>query len=488
MTLKQLTIAEAHKKLVAKECSATELAQAYSERADSMNTELNSFITLTPEQMLSQAKVVDDSGNFDSFLAGVPCGIKDLFCTAGVRTTAGSKILENFTPPYSATSVERIFNAGATMVGKLNLDEFACGTSNETSYYGPVKNPWDTDRVPGGSSGGSAAAVAADQVIFALGTDTGGSIRQPASLSGVVGLKPTYGSVSRYGVVAMASSLDQVGPLTKTVEDAALVLDILVAKDPKDATTVQRDTGFTNHLHDDLKGTKIGIPKEFFGEGLESDVKKKVEDAAEQLKSLGAELVDVSLPMMKYGLAVYYVLMPSELSANLARYDGVKFGYSADKDTLLENYLATRQEGFGPEIRRRIMIGTYALSSGFYDAYYRKAQQVRTLVIEDFDRVFKEVDCLLTPTSPIVAFGLGEKTDDPLAMYLADIYTVPVNIAGLPGISLPCGFVKPSDGEKELPVGLQLIGKRFDEARILNVAHQYEQSTDWHRRVPEMVD
>ncbi len=479
--LHKLTIKQAHEGLKEKKFSSVELTQASLDRIEQTNSELNSFITITKDKALEMAADIDKKGQFDEPLAGVPVAVKDLLCTQNVRTTAASKILENYIPPYSSTAYELIEKSGAVLVGKTNLDEFACGGSGETSYFGPTKNPWNTDCVPGGSSSGSAAAVAAQQAQYAIGTDTGGSIRQPASLCGVVGLKPTYGSVSRFGVTAMASSLDQVGPITKTVEDSALVFNALVARDPKDATTVERaKEDFTSSLGNAINGIRIGIPKEFFAEGIDDSVKAVVLKAVEKLKELGAEIVDVSLPMTKYGLAVYYILMPSELSANLARYDGVRFGFSAGQETLMENYKQTRQQGFGDEIRRRIMIGTYALSSGYYDAYYKQAQKVRTLVRQDFERVFEDVDCILGATSPTVAFKIGEKTSDPLAMYLADIFTVPVNIAGLPGLSVPCGFAD------ELPVGMQLIGKRFDEKTILQVGHQYEQATEWHTRFPEL--
>ncbi len=486
MKLNELTIVEAADGLRKKEFSSRDLTRACLDRVATTDEKLHSFLTVNNDLALQQADAVDKSGNFENELSGIPVAIKDLFCTKNVRTTASSKILENYVPPFSATSVERLGNQ-AVWLGKTNLDEFACGSSTETSYFGPSKNPWDISRVPGGSSGGSASAVAADQSIYALGTDTGGSIRQPASLCGFVGLKPTYGRVSRYGVIAMASSLDQVGPMTKTVEDAAIVYSQVAGVDRLDGTTVNKPVGdLRTEIKKDIKGLRIGVPKEYFGEGMEPGVESAVRDAIKQLESLGANIVEVSLPYSQYGLAVYYILMPSELSSNLGRYDGVRYGFSAEASNLIDNYLETRGQGFGAEIRRRIMLGTYTLSSGYYDAYYRKAQKVRTLVKQDFEKVFETVDCLVTPTSPTVAFKFGEKVDDPLTMYLSDIYTVSANIAGIPALSLPCGFAKAKDADIELPVGLQLMGKHFDETTILRAAYNYEQSTNWRERKPQL--
>jgi aspartyl-tRNA(Asn)/glutamyl-tRNA(Gln) amidotransferase subunit A len=486
MKLNELTISQANEGLKNKEFSAKELTKACLDRIDETESKLNAFITLNKESALAKAEEVDKKGDFSNPLTGIPVGIKDLFCTADIKTTAASKILENYTPPYSATSVEKL-GEGAVILGKNNLDEFACGSSTESSYFGASKNPWDIDRVPGGSSGGSSAAVAAAQCLYSLGTDTGGSIRQPASLCGIVGIKPTYGRVSRYGVMAMASSLDQVGPLTKTVEDSALVLEAIAGTDRKDSTTVNQPIPkYSQEIKKDIKGLKIGIPKEYFVEGINPAVEKSVRDAIKQFETLGAEIQEISLPHSKYGLAIYYVIMPSELSSNLARYDGIRYGSAVVGKDLLDSYLQTRGQGFGAEIRRRIMLGTYALSAGYYDAYYLKAQKVRTLVSQDFKNAFENVDCIITPTSPTVAFKMGEKVDDPLTMYLSDIFTIGVNIAGVPAMSIPCGFAKPDNGETEMPVGLQLIGKHFDEATILKAAYNYEQSTTWHKQHPSL--
>jgi len=486
MKLNELTISQANEGLKNKEFSAKELTKACLDRIDETESKLNAFITLNKESALAKAEEVDKKGDFSNPLTGIPVGIKDLFCTADIKTTAASKILENYTPPYSATSVEKL-GEGAVILGKNNLDEFACGSSTESSYFGASKNPWDIDRVPGGSSGGSSAAVAAAQCLYSLGTDTGGSIRQPAALCGIVGIKPTYGRVSRYGVMAMASSLDQVGPLTKTVEDSALVLEAIAGTDRKDSTTVNQPIPkYSQEIKKDIKGLKIGIPKEYFVEGINPAVEKSVRDAIKQFEALGAEIQEISLPHSKYGLAIYYVIMPSELSSNLARYDGIRYGSAVVGKDLLDSYLQTRGQGFGAEIRRRIMLGTYALSAGYYDAYYLKAQKVRTLVSQDFKNAFENVDCIITPTSPTVAFKMGEKVDDPLTMYLSDIFTIGVNIAGVPAMSIPCGFAKPDNGETEMPVGLQLIGKHFDEATILKAAYNYEQSTTWHKQHPSL--
>ncbi|OGY45699.1 MAG: aspartyl/glutamyl-tRNA amidotransferase subunit A [Candidatus Buchananbacteria bacterium RIFCSPHIGHO2_01_FULL_39_8] len=483
MNLNELTISQAQQGLQKKEFSCVELTQACLDQIKKVDSKVKAYITVTEDLALKQAEELDKKGDFSRPLSGIPAGIKDIFCTKGIKTTAGSKILENYIPPFSATVIQKISNP--IILGKLNMDEFACGSSTETSYFGQTKNPWDLERVPGGSSGGSAAAVVADECIYSLGTDTGGSIRQPASLCGIVGLKPSYGRVSRYGVIAMASSLDQVGPLTKTVEDAAIILSQIAGLDQLDSTTVSQEVpNYAANLSQEIKGLKVGIPQEYFSQGLDPEVEKVVKVAVKKLEDLGAKIVEISLPYSKYALAVYYIIMPSELSANLERYDGVKYGISVKAEKLLDNYLQTRRDGFGPEIRRRIMLGTYSLSSGYYDAYYLQAQKVRTLVKQDFEKVFEKVDCIITPTSPTVAFKLGEKTQDPLTMYLSDIYTVSVNIAGLPGISIPCGFAKPKDGEVEMPVSLQIIGKQFAESIILQVAYNYEQATEWCQRKP----
>ncbi|NUM25515.1 MAG: Asp-tRNA(Asn)/Glu-tRNA(Gln) amidotransferase subunit GatA [Candidatus Buchananbacteria bacterium] len=487
MKLNELTIAQASSGLQKKEFSSVELTKACFDEIKKTDKKIEAFLTLTEDSALAQAKEADQRADFSKPLTGIPYAAKDIFCTKGVRTTCSSKILENYIPPYSATVIEKIQEQSGVMLGKVNMDEFACGSSTETSYFAKTKNPWDLERVPGGSSGGSVAATASHQCIYSLGTDTGGSIRQPAALTNLVGLKPTYGRVSRYGVIAMASSLDQVGPLTKTVEDSAILLGQLAGRDEYDSTTLDVPVpDYASEIKRDIKGLKIGVPKEYFIDGMDPEVEKTVRKAIDKLKDLGAEMVEVSLPHAMYGLAVYYIIMPSELSSNLARYDGVRYGYSANAKNLLDNYLETRAQGFGAEIRRRIMLGTYTLSSGYYDAYYLKAQKVRTLVKQDFDRAFEQVDCLLTPTSPTVAFRLGEKTADPLTMYLADIFTVSVNIAGVCAVSVPCGFVKPKDGAVELPVGLQLIGKQFDETTILKAAYNYEQACDWYKRKPKI--
>ncbi|MFA6215926.1 MAG: Asp-tRNA(Asn)/Glu-tRNA(Gln) amidotransferase subunit GatA [Patescibacteria group bacterium] len=487
MLLNELTIKQANEGLKKKDFSSVDLAKACFDRIKKTDDKIKAFVTLTEDLAIKQAEAADRAKDFSQPLAGIPAAIKDIFCIEDIRTTAASKILENYIAPYTATTVKKLLSAGSAVLGKTNMDEFACGSSTETSHFGQTKNPWDLKRVPGGSSGGSAAAVAADQCLYALGTDTGGSIRQPASLCNIVGIKPTYGRVSRYGVIAMASSLDQVGPMTKTVEDAAIVLEQLAGSDKNDSTTVNHEVPkYSELIKKGIKGLKIGVPKEFFVSGTDPAVEKTVKQAIAKLEELGAKITEVSLPHVKYGLAVYYILMPSELSANLARYDGVRYGFSAKAESLLENYLQTRAQGFGPEIRRRIMLGTYSLSAGYYDAYYLKAQKVRTLVKQDFDQALAEVDCLVTPTSPTVAFKFGEKVDDPLTMYLSDIFTVSINIAGVPAISIPCGFAKPKDGKTEMPVGLQIIGNHFAEATILQAAYNYEQATEWHKQKPSL--
>ncbi len=477
------TIAELAASLRAGEFSSEELTCAFLERIKAHDEQLNSFITVTEELAMAQAREADAriAAGEAGPLTGVPLAHKDIFCTDGVRTSCASKMLDPFIAPYDATVVQRFKQAGMVMLGKTNMDEFAMGSSNETSFYGPVKNPWDIRAVPGGSSGGSAAAVAARLAPGATGTDTGGSIRQPAALCGITGLKPTYGRVSRYGMIAFASSLDQAGPMARTAEDCALMLAAMAGFDERDSTCVEREVpDYNAGLNDDLKGLKIGLPKEYFGEGLDPEVAKAVEAAVDEYKKLGAEVVEISLPNTKLAVPTYYVVAPAECSSNLSRMDGVRFGYRCEDPKNLEDlYKRSRGEGFGPEVKRRIMVGTYALSSGYYDAYYLKAQQLRQLISDDFKQAFERVDVIMGPTAPTPAFNLGEKADDPVAMYLADIYTIAVNLAGLPGMSVPCGFV----GGR--PVGLQIIGNYFDEARLLNVAHQYQQATDWHSKAPE---
>jgi len=477
------TIAELAAGLKAGEFTSEELTRAFIARIKAHDGQLNSYITVTEEQALEQAREADKriaAGNAGP-LTGVPIAHKDIFCTDGVRTSCASKMLDPFIAPYDATVVRKFKEAGAVMLGKTNMDEFAMGSSNETSFYGPVKNPWDTEAVPGGSSGGSAAAVAARIAPGATGTDTGGSIRQPAALCGITGLKPTYGRVSRYGMIAFASSLDQAGPMARTAEDCALMLGAMAGFDERDSTSAEREVpDYTADLNNDLAGLKIGLPKEYFGEGLDPEVAKAVEAAVEEYKKLGAEVVAISLPNTNLAVPTYYVVAPAECSSNLSRMDGVRFGHRCEDPKDLEDlYKRSRGEGFGPEVKRRIMVGTYALSSGYYDAYYLKAQQLRHLISEDFIKAFEQVDVIMGPTAPTTAFNLGEKKDDPVAMYLADIYTIAVNLAGLPGMSVPCGFV----GKR--PVGLQIIGNYFDEARLLNVAHKYQQATDWHTKSPE---
>ena len=480
-------IRELHQQLVKKERSAVEIATETLDRLQTLEPKLHSFLHITADHALAIAKVVDEkiaSGEEIGLLAGVPMGIKDNMCTQGIRTTCGSKILENFVPPYESTVTAKLKEAGAVMVGKTNLDEFAMGSSTENSAYQVTANPWDLSRVPGGSSGGSAAAVAGGECVVAIGSDTGGSIRQPASLCGIVGLKPTYGLVSRFGLVAYASSLDQIGPFGRRVEDAAILLGAIAGHDPKDSTSIKtKIPDYTQCLKRDLKGLKIGVIQETFGEGLDQEVSETVQVALEQLKSLGAEIKTISCPRFRYGLPIYYIIAPSEASANLARYDAVKYGLREEADNLLSMYTKTRAAGFGTEVKRRIMLGTYALSAGYYDAYYLKAQKVRTLIRQDFEAGFAQVDVLISPTSPTTAFKAGEKTSDPLSMYLSDLMTIPVNLAGLPGMSIPCGF----SGEG-LPIGLQLIGNVLREDLLFQVAYAYEQSTEWHKRTPSNLE
>ncbi len=477
------SIAELSAGLAAGAYSSGELTRHFLDRIRRFDGELNSVVTLTEEQALAAAAEADRrlAAGEAGPLTGIPILHKDIFCTRGVKTACGSRMLDNFISPYDATVVTRLKDAGAVMLGKTNMDEFAMGSSNETSFYGPVKNPWDRDRVPGGSSGGSAAAVAARLAVAATGTDTGGSIRQPAALCGITGLKPTYGRVSRYGMIAFASSLDQAGPMTRSAEDAAYLLAAMAGFDERDSTSVDRPVDdYPGQLNQDVKGLKIGVVKEFFEEGLNPGMKAAMETAMEKLKELGAELVEVSLPNSHHSVAAYYVVAPAECSSNLSRFDGVRFGHRCDDPADLEDlYKRSRAEGFGAEVKRRIMIGTYALSAGYYDAYYLKAQQVRQVIAGDFRKAFEKVDVLLGPASPETAFRLGEKSDDPVSMYLSDIYTIAVNLAGLPALSMPAPLV---DG---LPAGLQLIGNYFEEGRLLNLAHQLQQVSDWHLQTPE---
>ena len=476
------TITELAKGLRSGEYSSLELTQSYLQRIK-QHESINSFITVTEEQALEAAKKADEqlSNGATNLLTGIPIAQKDIFCTQGTKTTCGSKMLDNFIAPYNATVVEKFNNAGAVMLGKLNMDEFAMGSSNETSFYGAVQNPWATNTVPGGSSGGSAAAVAARLAVAVTGTDTGGSIRQPASLCGVTGLKPTYGRVSRYGMIAFASSLDQGGPMAKSAEDAAILMQTMAGFDTKDSTSVDKVVpDYSAGLNNSLQGLKIGVPKEFFSEGLNPEIATVIESAIDEYKKLGAEIKQVSLPNMKLAVPVYYVIASAECSANLSRYDGVRFGYRCKQpEDLNDLYIRSRGEAFGPEVKRRILMGTYALSAGYYDAYYIKAQKVRRLISEDFTKALADVDVLMGPVSPSTAFGIGEKTDDPIEMYLADIYTIAVNLAGLPAMSLPAGLVD------NKPVGLQIIGNYFSEDRLLNIAHQYQQVTDWHQQTPK---
>ena len=483
--LYQLSIHEAHDLLKRGEISSAELTRSCLERTEAVEDRVKAFVTVTGNTALEQARLADErmaSSSNSKPLTGVPMQIKDVMCTRGIRTTCSSHMLEHFIPTYDATAVKRLYAQDAVLLGKGNMDEFAMGSSTENSAFFPSRNPWDLGRVPGGSSGGGAAAVAAEEAIYALGSDTGGSIRQPASLCGVVGMKPTYGLVSRFGLIAYASSLDQIGPITKDVTDCALVLNAIAGYDPSDSTSIPYQVpDYTHSLTGDIKGVRIGVPKEYFVEGMEDGVKDALKVATSALEGMGASLEEVSLPSTPYALACYYILALSECSANLARYDGVKYGFSyQDTDSMWEAMEKTRQYGFGAEVKRRIMLGTYALSAGYYDAYYLKAQKVRTLLRREFEEAFQRFDVLVTPTSPTVAFRLGEKTEDPVQMYLSDIYTVPVNVAGLPAISVPCGL---ADG---LPVGMQLIGPPLSEGTLLRIAHAYEQATQWHKARPQL--
>ena len=475
MEITSLTVHELKEKLAKKEIEAAEITKAYIDRINEKEKDVKAFVTTTCDEALEKAKKIDakrKSGDNVSNLAGIPIGIKDNLCTKGVKTTCSSRMLENFIAPYNATVVEKLNNENIISLGKLNMDEFAMGAYTEYSYFKKTCNPWNLSRVPGGSSGGSAAAVAANLVPWALGSDTGGSIRQPASFCGVVGLKPTYGLVSRYGLVAFASSLDQIGPITKDVEDAAILLNVIAGHDERDTTSYDiPKKDYTKTLKNDIKGMKIGIPNEYFGEGINEEVKEKLEEAINIYIKLGAEVEEFSLDIAQYALATYYIIACAEASSNLGRFDGIRYGYRTSNFTnLKELYKNSRSEGFGPEVKRRIILGTYVLSSGYYDAYYKKAQQVRTLVKKEFDKAFEKYDILLTPTSPTVAFEIGTRSNNPLEMYLADICTVSVNIAGLPGISIPCGV-----NSENMPIGMQLIGNKFEEEKILNVAYAFEQ-------------
>ena len=480
-TLAQLSIA-----LESKKISSEELTRLYIERCNKHNNSLNCFITITEEEALKKARRADKkraSGDY-SLLTGIPIAQKDIFCTNGIKTTCGSKMLDNFVAPYDATLIKKMNDAGLIMLGKTNMDEFAMGSSNETSFYGPVKNPWDDCRVPGGSSGGSASAVAARLTPAATGTDTGGSIRQPSSFCGITGLKPTYGRVSRYGMVAFASSLDQGGPMTQTAEDAALIMNIIAGFDEHDSTSTEKPTdNYTEKLNNSIKGLKIGLPKQYFDENLDNNVAGVIENGLKELEKLGAKCVDVELPHTELSIPAYYVVAPAECSSNLSRYDGVRFGHRCkEPKDLSDLYCRSRQEGFGKEVKRRIMTGTYVLSAGYYDAYYIKAQKIRQIISNDFQNVFKNVDIIAGPTTTGVAFKLNEKLNDPISMYLSDLYTVSVNLAGLPAISVPSGFIN------KLPVGMQLIGNYFQESLLMNVAHQYQKVTDWHQKIPQAYE
>jgi aspartyl-tRNA(Asn)/glutamyl-tRNA(Gln) amidotransferase subunit A len=485
MQLYQLTAHQLHEMLLRKEVTSREITESVLGRIEEVEGRVHAYITQTPGLALEQAEAADrriregEAGP----LTGIPLAIKDIICTQGIRTTCGSRILENFIPPYDATVTEKLKTAGAVFLGKANMDEFAMGSSTENSYFGPTRNPWDLERIPGGSSGGSAAAVAAGECIVSLGSDTGGSIRQPAACCGVVGMKPTYGRVSRYGLVAFASSLDQIGPFSKDVRDTALLLNVISGHEPRDSTSVPLPVpDYTKALVDEVKGMMLGIPRETSGAGVDPEVGAAVQKAIATLEKLGARTVEVNLPHSEYALAVYYILAPCEASSNLARYDGVKYGFRArGAQDLLDMYRETRWQGFGEEVKRRIMLGTYALSAGYYDAYYLKASRVRTLIRNDFERAFENCDVIVTPTAPTPAFKIGEKVDDPLQMYLSDIFTIPCNLAGLPGLSLPCGFTRGG-----LPIGLQILGNHFQEEKILRVGHVFEKNSEDHRRKPTL--
>lgn len=485
MELNKLTLLQAFTGLRKGEFTSRQLTDACFEQIEKYDEKIKSYLTLNKEEAYAQADAVDEalkSGASLSPLAGIPVAIKDIFCTNGLRTTSASKVLDNYIPPFDATAVKILREAGAVILGKTNLDEFAMGGSTENSGFFPTHNPWDYDRVPGGSSGGSAASVSADMCFYSLGTDTGGSIREPASFCGVSGLKVSYGRVSRYGVMAMTSSLDTIGPFGKNVEDIALIMEYLAGHDEKDATTPNIVVDkYTEEINKDIKGLKIGLPKEYFVEGMNDGVRQIVLDTAKKLEEMGAEIVDISLPHTDLAVAAYYIICPSEVSSNMARYDGMRFGLSdRSGESLLDIYLNSRAQGIGAEVKRRIMIGTYALSAGYYDAYYKKAMQIRTLVKNDFESAFEQVDAILTPVAPAVAFKIGEKIGDPLQMYLEDIFTIPPSLAGICGLSIPAGFID------DLPVGVQILGKRFDEKTVLRVGHQFQKQTDYHLRKPEL--
>ncbi len=485
MELCQLTIHELQKKIKAGETTASEIAVSVFRRIEEVEASVHAYITLMKEAAFEQAVAADDlikKGEIKE-LTGIPIALKDILCTRGIRTTCGSRMLSNFIPPYDATVVERLRNAGAIFTGKANMDEFAMGSSNETSYFGITKNPWDLERIPGGSSGGSASAVAADECIASLGSDTGGSIRQPAALCGVVGMKPTYGRVSRFGLIAFASSLDQIGPFTKDVEDCAIMMNAVAGYDPRESTSVPEQVpDYRQFLSRGIEGWKVGVPEEYFVKGIDPEVEAAVRKAIETLEGLGARCIPISLPHTEYCLAVYYIVAPAEASSNLARYDGVKYGYRARSGSdLLDMYKKTRSEGFGPEVKRRIMLGTYVLSSGYYDAYYKKASQVRGLIKRDFDEAFQMCDAIITPTSPTPAFKIGEKTDDPMQMYLSDIFTISANLAGIPGLSVPCGFTKSG-----LPIGVQFLAGHFAEGKLLQIASAYEKGANFEKRKPKL--
>ncbi|AJQ97299.1 Asp-tRNA(Asn)/Glu-tRNA(Gln) amidotransferase subunit GatA [Gynuella sunshinyii] len=474
------TLARLSEGLKNKEFSSTELTKSYLQNIQSADAQYNAFITVTEEQALAQAKAADAliaAGNHQP-LTGIPIAHKDLFCTQGVKTSCGSKMLDNFIAPYNSTVAEKFNQAGAVILGKTNMDEFAMGSSTESSYYGPTRNPWDTSKIPGGSSGGSAVAVAAGMAVAATGTDTGGSIRQPAAFCGITGIKPTYGRVSRWGMVAYGSSLDQAGPMTQTAEDAAIMLNVMAGFDTKDSTSVNRPVpDYTANLNQPLTGLRIGLPKEFFGAALNSEIATLIHAAVKEFEKLGATVKEVSLPRTELSIPSYYIIAPAEASTNLSRFDGVRYGYRCkDPQDLQDMFTRSRAEGFGAEVQRRIMIGTYALSAGYYDAYYRKAQQLRRLIKDDYIAALAEVDVIMGPATPSPAWELGAKNNDPVSMYLEDIYTLSVNLAGLPGMSIPCGFVN------NMPVGLQVIGNYFDEARLLNIGHQFQLATDWHKQ------
>ncbi|HEY9201353.1 MAG TPA: Asp-tRNA(Asn)/Glu-tRNA(Gln) amidotransferase subunit GatA [Gammaproteobacteria bacterium] len=483
MTYHTKSLSELSALLEAGDVTSVQLTEHFLARIKAHDGELNSFISVTEAQALAAAAEADAqrSAGKAGPLTGIPIAHKDIFCTRGVKTSCGSKMLDNFTSPYDATVVEKLQQAGVIMLGKTNMDEFAMGSSNETSFYGAVKNPWNTRAVPGGSSGGSAASVAARLAPAATGTDTGGSIRQPASFCGITGLKPTYGRVSRYGMIAFASSLDQAGPMAQSAEDCALLLNAMSGFDPKDSTSLEQPVpDYRAELGKPLDGLRIGLPKEYFGEGLSAEINNVVQTALQQYKDMGAEIIDISLPNTHLAVPVYYVVAPAECSSNLSRFDGVRFGHRCEDPKDLEDlYKRSRGEGFGDEVKRRIMVGTYALSAGYYDAYYIKAQQLRRMISDDFKQAFEKVDVIMGPAAPETAFNIGEKADDPISMYLSDIYTIAVNLAGLPGMSVPAGF------SNNMPVGLQIIANHFEESRLLNVAHQYQQQTDWHKQIPE---